>query len=101
MYAEADRATQEKGATPMKLISKLAVTSAVLALAFISTANAQGMRVSVPFSFNAGSLTLPAGEYSVDVNSTTQRVMLKQLDGKASCFLMVKALNGSGQVERG
>jgi len=33
----------------MKLISKLAVTGAVLALAFISTASAQSMRVNVPF----------------------------------------------------
>jgi hypothetical protein len=85
----------------MKLISKLAVTSAVMALAFISTANAQSMRVEVPFGFKAGNLSLPAGTYKVELNQKIQRVLLSQLDGKASCFLLVKASNGSKIAEQG
>ena len=85
----------------MKLISKLAVTSAVLALAFISTATAQSMRIDVPFGFQAGNASLPAGTYTVEVNQTAQRVKLNQLDGKSNCFLMVKAFNGAGLVDRG
>ncbi len=85
----------------MKLFSKLVVTSAVIALAFISTANAQSMRIDVPFGFRAGNATLPAGTYKVDLNLTSQRVALSQLDGKASCFLTVKAFDGKGQVNNG
>ena len=85
----------------MKLISKLAVTSAVMALAFISTANAQSMRVEVPFGFKAGNLSLPAGTYKVELEQRNQRVWLNQLDGKANCFLIVKALNGSKIADRG
>lgn len=85
----------------MKFISKLAVTSAVIALAFVSTANAQSMRVDVPFGFHAGSLSLPAGMYNVALNQTTQRVTLSKLDGKANCFLTVKSFNGSRVGDQG
>jgi hypothetical protein len=85
----------------MKLISKLAVTSAVLALAFISTANAQRMSIDVPFGFHAGKLSLPAGAYKVELNQTAQRVALSKLDGKAGCYLLIKAFSGSGMPEHG
>jgi hypothetical protein len=85
----------------MKLISKLAITSAVLALAFISTANAQSMNVDVPFGFHAGKLSLPAGTYKVEVNQRAQRVTLNQLDGKYNCFLMVKDFDSAGPAEHG
>ena len=85
----------------MKLISKLAISSAVIALAFMSTANAQSMRISVPFGFKAGSQALPAGTYKVDLNQATQHVTLHQLDGKAACILMVKRFAGAGMADRG
>jgi hypothetical protein len=85
----------------MKLFSKLAVTSAVIALAFVSTANAQNMQISVPFGFNAGKLALPAGTYNVNLNQPAQTVTLHRLDGKANCILMVKSFAGSGMVDRG
>jgi len=85
----------------MNFISKLAVTSAVIALAFVSTANAQSMRVDVPFGFKAGDSALPAGTYKVDLNQASQRVTLSQLDGKAGCFLTVKAFDGAGAVNNG
>lgn len=58
----------------MKLISKLTFTSAVLALAFVSVASAESMRVSVPFGFRACGQTLPAGDYRVELNLTNQRI---------------------------
>jgi hypothetical protein len=85
----------------MKLFSKLAITSAVLALAFISTANAQSMNVAVPFGFHAGRLSLPAGTYQVAVSQAAQRVTLNQLDGKAKCFLMVKDFGSESLAEQG
>jgi hypothetical protein len=85
----------------MKLFSKLAVASAVIALAFVSTASAQSMRIAVPFGFNAGSVALPAGTYSVGLNQAAQFVTLHQLDGKANCVLMVKSFAGNGVVDRG
>jgi hypothetical protein len=85
----------------MKLISKLAITSAVFALAFISTANAQTMRVNVPFGFRAGDMTLPAGIYKVEVANAVQRVTLSQMDGKVSGFLSVKSYSGKGSPEQG
>lgn len=85
----------------MKFFSKLAVTSAVLALAFISTASAQSMRVNVPFGFHAGDQALPAGTYKVDLNQRAQGVRLSTLDGKANCLLNVKALGGSGVPDTG
>ncbi len=85
----------------MKLISKLTFTSAVLALAFVSVASAESMRVSVPFGFRACGQTLPAGVYKVDLNLMNQRIALLQLDGKAGCYLPVKAYTGPGAPEHG
>jgi hypothetical protein len=85
----------------MKLISKLAVTSAVLALTFVSFANAQSMRVSIPFGFNAGDKVLPAGEYRVELNRSSGRILLNDVNGKDGCFLAVKAYTGDGTAERG
>jgi hypothetical protein len=84
----------------MKSLSKLTVTSAVLALAFISAAAAQNMRVSVPFGFRAGEQTLPAGTYRVALSQSQQRVTMQQLGGSAACFLPVKAYSGPGTPER-
>lgn len=85
----------------MKLISKLAITSAVFALAFISTANAQSMRVNVPFGFRAGAMTLPAGMYKVEVAAATQRVTFSQVDGNGGGFLPVKSYSGKGSPDQG
>ena len=85
----------------MKFFSKLAITSAVLALAFISTASAQSMRVHVPFGFHAGDQALPAGTYNVSLNQATQGVRLRTLDGKANCFLIVKASGGAAIPDSG
>ena len=85
----------------MKLISKLTLTSAVLALAFVSIASAESMRISVPFGFRACGQTLPAGEYKVELNQMNHRITFLQLDGKAGCYMNVKAYTGPGAPERG
>lgn len=84
----------------MKLISKLAVTSAVIALAFMSTANAESMRVNVPFDFHAGQVTLPAGTYQVETTPASPLIKLSQLDGKYTCLLMTKRYGGPAQPDR-
>jgi hypothetical protein len=85
----------------MKFISKLAITSAVIALAFVSTANAQSMRVSVPFGFRAGVQSLPAGTYKVELSRMHNRITMTQLEGTAGCFLPIKANGGPGMPEGG
>ncbi len=85
----------------MKFFAKFAISSAVIALAFISTASAQSMRVDVPFAFKAGNQTLPAGKYEVNLNQAAQRVTLSKLDGHFNCYLTVKGFNGSPATERG
>ncbi len=85
----------------MKLISKLAVASAVFALAFVSFANAQTMRISIPFGFSAGEKVLPAGEYRVELNRLSHRIALSHVDGTEGCYLPVKAFTGSGAPEQG
>ena len=84
----------------MNFISKLAITSAVIALAYVSTANAQSMRVSVPFGFRAAGQSLPAGTYKVEVSHQNGRVTLTQLETRARCFAPIKAYTGSGSTER-
>lgn len=85
----------------MRFISKLAISSAVIAIAFMSTANAQNMRVNVPFSFQAGSKALPAGQYDVSLNNPSQLLTLQQLDGKAQCYLLIKSTVRLGTPENG
>jgi hypothetical protein len=85
----------------MKFISKLAITSAVIALAYVSTANAQSMRVSVPFGFLAGDQTFPAGDYKVALSQQNRRITLIQLEGTARCFLPVKAYSYASAPEQG
>jgi hypothetical protein len=92
---------RKKEQVTMKFFSKFAVTSAVIALAFVSTANAQSMRVDVPFGFKAGGLSLPAGSYQVAVNREAQRISLSKLDGKVNCFLTVKSFDYSAAPQHG
>ena len=85
----------------MKLISKLTLTSAVLALAFVSVASADSMRVAVPFDFRACGQALPAGVYRVELDLGSQRISFRQLDGKAACYTSVKAYTGPGASDVG
>ncbi len=69
----------------MMNFSKLAVAGAMFAFASIA-AQAQIMRVSVPFKFHAGSQVLPAGDYEVRIDQASRRVTVANLDGRAAGF---------------
>jgi len=85
----------------MQSIAKFALTSAVLALGFVSLASAQTMRVSVPFGFRACSRVLPAGDYRVELNRSNRQITLRSLDGSQGCFMPVKAFEGPGSPSDG
>lgn len=84
----------------MKNFSKIAIAGVVFALASISTASAQSMRISVPFGFHAQNQMLPAGEYKVDLNQQDQRITLNNISSRRSYFLVVKAYSGSTDSDR-
>jgi hypothetical protein len=83
----------------MKAISKEAImtngfaaagrTLVLLAgfLAAAAVANADTMRVRVPFQFVAGRTLLPAGEYQVTVSPDASRIKLAHMNGKHVAFL--------------
>ncbi len=79
----------------------LAICSAVIAVAFMSTANAESVRVAVPFGFKAGAATLPPGTYQVEVSPSKQQIHVAQVNGKAGCFLTIKDFAGKATTERG
>lgn len=85
----------------MKHFSKIAITGVVFALAFISTASAQSMRISVPFGFHAGDKALPAGEYKVSLNQVNQRVTLSNIAERKGYFMTVMAYTGPVDSDRG
>lgn len=76
----------------MKLITntKLAIASALCAVVFTTAAQAQGVRVTVPFKFRAGSAVVPAGDYAVQVDRAHGRVTLGSLDGKNTLYVPVQ-----------
>jgi hypothetical protein len=85
----------------MKFITKIITATATLALAFATAASAQSMRVNVPFSFRACGQTLPAGDYQVNMSQSQARLTFNQVDGKASCFLPVRAYNQKSGADAG
>ena len=94
-------AQSRKGQFKMKHLSKLAITGAVFAFAFTAAAQAQSLRVSVPFKFHAGATVLPAGDYDVKVEQASQRITIVSLDGKGSCFLPYMASYTSNKPGKG
>lgn len=73
----------------MKNFSKLAIAGAIFAFASIA-AQAQTLRVSVPFKFHAGSELLPAGDYQVNIDQQSRRVTITGINNKVGCFLNFK-----------
>ena len=52
-----------------KMVVMAAVLVAVTCAAVPASAQVSRMRASVPFAFSAGDVTLPAGQYKVEVNA--------------------------------
>ena len=77
------------------MIMMLAGVLAVSAHA--QTSNAQRVTASIPFAFNVGKTTLPAGKYTITVlNPTSDRKILqiRSLNGRASAIVSTTTSSG-------
>jgi hypothetical protein len=80
----------------------LQITIALLIAVFGISANAQSrtrqqLRVNVPFAFNVGNTTLPAGDYRVRVvNPASDQIVLQiaSLDGKSTSLIRTTDISG-------
>src|ERR1044072_193685 len=55
------------------------------------TSSAQKMIASIPFTFNAGKATLPAGKYTINVispSSDRKILQIRRLDGQSSALVL-------------
>ena len=62
------------------------------------TNNPQRVIANIPFAFNAGRTSLPAGKYTISVlNPSSDRTVLqiRSVDGHASAIVMTNTLNSS------
>ena len=84
----------------MNNFSKLAIAGAVFAFASIA-AQAQTMRVSIPFKFHAGTEILPAGNYQVKIELQSRHVSITGLDNKAGCLLNYKTGLSGKELAKG
>jgi hypothetical protein len=72
-------------------ISMIAATLALFLLPALA-AQAQTIKVSVPFDFSAGLTTLPAGDYVVSKPGASQGVLqLRSDDGRSSAFVLTSS----------
>ena len=61
------------------------------------TSGAQRLIASIPFAFNVGKTTLPAGKYTITVlNPTSDRktLQIRSLNGRASAIVLTTTGNG-------
>lgn len=66
------------------------------------SAQAQMMKVIVPFDFSTGQATLPAGDYNVSKHSTAQGVLqIRSNDGSAAAFLLTSSVQARQIGEKG
>jgi hypothetical protein len=88
--------------------AKLYVLAAALVLSVVATSTSHAQQytlsVKIPFAFQAGDHTLPAGEYVVDstISGTRMIQRLRQVDGNAMMVVMtipVEARNGHAVPE--
>ena len=74
------------------------VIAGVLAVsAHAQTSNAQRVTASIPFAFNVGKTTLPAGKYTITVlNPTSDRktLQIRSLNGRASAIVLTTTSSG-------
>ena len=66
--------------------------------AHAQTSNAQRVIASIPFSFNVGKTTLPAGRYTITVlNRTSDRkiLQLRSLNGRSSAIVLTTGVIGN------
>jgi hypothetical protein len=86
----------------MKKLSHILMMSVVLVTLCLSAAPAQTssqqrMIATIPFAFNVGKTSLPAGKYTVSVvNPSSDRkvLQLRSVDGRASAMVLTNTLKG-------
>lgn len=75
---------------------------AVVMLFTVASAGAEGSvqryEFNVPFAFNVGNKTLPAGEYMVSSGNDT--VMVRSKDGKQTVIVLPARTRGSNNIRR-
>lgn len=82
------------------MLKSILLNSAIAVLAFGSFAQAQTIKVDVPFDFSVGSMAkLPAGEYIVDTHSTTGIISLRSAEGKGGTHILSTAVSAKKATE--
>ena len=87
----------------MKRHLNILVTSIILVSAFVVTAQAQTGRAprvlaNIPFAFNVGAKTLPAGRYAVTVlNPASDQTVLqiRSIDGRSTAIILTTSVMGN------
>lgn len=86
----------------MKKLSHTLMMTLVLVALYASAAQAQTSSqprviAKIPFAFNAGKTSLPAGKYTISVvNPSSDRkvLQLRSVDGRASAMILTNTVNG-------
>ncbi len=86
-------------------VTRALMLIAVLAMVFVTTANAQTSgRFDIPFQFVAGQTILPAGEYRVNAGAGSPWMRIVETSGAATVNLLVipkyaQAAQATGRME--
>lgn len=83
-----------QGETPMKRIPALAFLAAALISMGAARSHAQAVEMKVPFSFNVGSRTLPAGTYRIK-HANRNLILINSRDGRFHAYSIVTDAYGS------
>ena len=84
------------------LLAIIVLAGAFTVNAHAQTANAQIAIAKIPFAFNVGNKTLPAGKYTVTVvNPASDRKILqiRSINGRASAMIQTNSVNGKTSDE--
>lgn len=79
------------------LIAMIVLVGSMAVAAKAQTTSHTQLRASIPFQFNVGDKTLPAGEYSVlsvNADSANVTVKIESRDGKTSAFVQMMTVTG-------
>ena len=87
--------------TAYTTIAILVLVGSMAAAAQAQTAHRAAVRVSIPFQFNAGNTTMPAGDYLVrqlNTDSGAATLQLSRKDGGANVIINMIGSIGDGQA---
>jgi hypothetical protein len=75
----------------------MVILAGVMAMAAPAQSHRIPLRASIPFQFNVGNRTMPAGEYlvwAVSDDSSNVALKIQSQDGKASAMLLMRTVEG-------